>query len=149
MVPGNQKQIEKVPLTLFSIRMQNCGRPFRAACCSSQPPPRVPPPSPNCPQSTSPGLGLGFGGLPRRFSKQVSPWKVGIYGLALNPKRQKFGWPPANRQVGGKKRSCSNSWSNQSKVTPNAIYTYHMPPPPHPLGVKVAPSSHKMIAGRD
>ena len=29
--------------------------------------------------------------------------KVGIYGLALNPKRWKFGWPPAKQQVGGKK----------------------------------------------
>ena len=28
----------------------------------------------------------------------------GNLGLALNPKRWKFGWPPAKRQVGGKKK---------------------------------------------
>ena len=37
------------------------------------------------------------------------PRKVGIYGLALNPKRWKFGWPPAKRQVGAKERRWPNS----------------------------------------
>ena len=56
-------------------------------------------------------LGLHFGLVCLHFcllglySGARMPWKVGIYGLALNPKRQKIGWPPANRQVGGKERS--------------------------------------------
>ena len=50
-----------------------------------------------------------------------SSTKVGIYGLALNPKRWKFGWPPAKQQVGGK--ICwPSSWAQ-----PLQGYTYHHP----------------------
>ena len=51
-----------------------------------------------------------------------SSTKVGIYGLALNPKRWKFGWPPAKQQVGGKKICWPSSWAQ-----PLQGYTYHHP----------------------
>ena len=67
--------------------------------------------------------------------------KVGIYGLALNPNRRKFGWPPAERQVGGKERWWPNSLGQPTQgLHPTRIYNYGMPPPPHPSGVKVVPS---------
>ncbi len=67
--------------------------------------------------------------------------KVGIYGLALNPNRRKFGWLPAERQVGGKERCWPNSLGQRIQgLHPAAIYTHDMPPPPHPSGVKVVPS---------
>ena len=40
-----------------------------------------------------------------------STTKVGIYGPALNPKRWKFGWPPASRQVGGKEECWPSPWA--------------------------------------
>ena len=49
---------------------------------------------------------------------------MGIYGLALNPKRRKLGWLPANRQVGGKKNAGPTHWGNQSKdYTPSSSLT--------------------------
>ena len=67
--------------------------------------------------------------------------KVGIYGLALNPNRRKFGWFPAERQVGGKERCWPNSLGQRIQgLHPIIIHHYDMPPPPHPSGVKVVPS---------
>ena len=67
--------------------------------------------------------------------------EVGIYGLALNPKRRKFGWLPANRQVGGKERCWPNSLGQPIQgLHPIILHHYDMPPPPHPSGVKVVPS---------
>ena len=75
----------------------------------------------------------------------LHPWhansKVGIYGLALNPNRRKFGWLPAERQVGGKERCWPNSMGQPIQgCHPSTIYNQDMPPPPHPSGVKVVPS---------
>ena len=57
-----------------------------------------------------------------KMAEEHANIKVGIYGLALNPKRWKFGWPPAKQQVGGKKICWPSSWAQ-----PLQGYTYHHP----------------------
>ena len=76
-----------------------------------------------------------------RVCNGEGPRKVGIYGLALNPNRRKFGWLPAERQVGGKERGWPISLGQRIQgLHPIIFHHYDMPPPPHPSGVKVVPS---------
>jgi len=70
----------------------------------------------------------------------------GNLGLALNPKRWKFGWLACHTAEWGEKERCWPQLLGQPlpRLHPLIINTYHMPPPSHPSGVLVAPSMHEI-----